>query len=77
MIVCARVMTQNDVCVWIKFDCDLAMAAGFFRVDLAIPDQILFFVMFPAPRQLARADVKPVLGLERSPTLNRGSDELD
>ena len=77
MIVRAHVMTQNDVCVWIKFDCDPAMAASFFRVDLAIPGQILFFVMFPAPGQLAQADIKPVLGLERSPTLNRGSDELD
>ena len=77
MIVCARVMTQNDVCVWIKFDCDPAMAAGFFPVDLAIPGQILFFVMFLAPGQLVQADVKLVLGPERSPVLNCGSDELD
>ena len=77
MIVRARVMTQNDVCVWIKFDCNLATAASFFRVDPAIPGQILFFVMFLAPGQLVQADVKLVLGPERSPVLNCGSDELD
>jgi hypothetical protein len=53
VIVRARVMAQNDVCVRIKFDCDLATAAGFFRVDLAIPGRILFFVLFLAAGQLA------------------------
>jgi len=52
VIVRARVMAQNDVCVWIKFDCDPAMAASFFQVNLAIPGQILFFVLFLAARQL-------------------------
>ena len=77
MIMHACVMAQNDVCVWIKFNCDPAVAASFFRVNLVISGQILFFVLFPAARQLARANIKLVLGPERSPRLNCGSDKLN
>ena len=52
MIMHACVMAQNDVCVWIKFNCDPAVAASFFRINLAISGQILFFVLFPATGQL-------------------------
>jgi hypothetical protein len=48
----ARVMAQNDVCVQIKFDCDLAMAGGFLQVNLVISGWILFFILFLAPGQL-------------------------
>jgi len=61
----------------IKFDCNAAMAAGFFQVDLAMPAWILFFVLFLAPGHLVRADINPPLSPERSPTLNHGKNELD
>jgi hypothetical protein len=75
MYIC--VIPQNSICVRIEFNDYPATAACFFGADLATPVQILFFVLLPAAGQLARADVKSLLGPERSPVLNRGSDELD
>ena len=74
VIVRVCIIPQNSVCVGIKFDCNVAMAASFFRVNLAMPAQILFFVLFLAPGHLARADINPPLGLERSPMLNHGKN---
>jgi hypothetical protein len=77
MIVRVPVMPQNGVSVRIKFNYDAATAACFFRADLAIPVWFFFLVLFPAPGQLARADVKPVLGPESSSAPNPGSDKLN
>jgi hypothetical protein len=70
------VIPQNSICVQIEFNDYPALAACFFGANLAMPAQILF-VLFPASGQLARADIKSLLGPERSPVLNRRSDELD
>ena len=77
MIVHVCVIPQNSVCVRIEFNDYWAPAACFFGADLVMPARILLFVLFLASRQLAQADVKSLLGPERSPTLNHGSDELD
>ena len=52
MIVRVDVIPQNSVCMQIEFDCDVAMAAGLFRVDLAMLAWILFFINFPASGHL-------------------------
>ena len=53
MIVLVPVIPQNGVGVWIKFNYDMAMAACFFRADLAFPVRFFLFILFLAPGQLA------------------------
>jgi hypothetical protein len=76
MIMHIPVIPQNGISVQIKLNYDAAMAACFFWANLAFPVQFFLFILFLAPRQLAWADIKPVLGPERSPTPNPESNEL-
>jgi hypothetical protein len=78
-----RVIPQNSVGVWIEFNDYLATATCFFGANFVAPVRMFFFELCPASGRLAQADIKLLLGPERStvlnhgPVLNRGSDELD